>query len=116
MLKKVNRLRKHYQYNYVYRQSVRYSGKAMTIYVSPSKTKNIKIGFAVTKKVGHAVVRNLIRRRLREVVFKSIPSLKQNYNLILSAKDGIENYTFAELDAEFQKLVSKADLFNEKNF
>ena len=46
----------------------------MVLYVVSSKTKNIKVGLAVTKKVGHAVVRNKIRRRLREIIKKQVPN------------------------------------------
>lgn len=116
MLKKQNRLKKRYQFNYVYKQGVKYSGKSIAVYVLPSKTKKIKIGFAVTKKIGHAVKRNLIRRRLREIVYFEIPEMKQNYNLIIVAKDDIESFSFLEIKNEFHNLIVKADLINEKNF
>ena len=82
MLKKINRLKKRYQYNYVYKQGIKYYGKTIILYATPSKTKNIKVGFAITKKIGHAFKRNLIRRRLREIVYSEIVDLKQNYNII----------------------------------
>ena len=104
MLKKVNRLKKRYQFNYVYKQGSHFFGKTMTIYVTSSKTKNIKVGFAVSKKIGYAFKRNLIRRRLREVVYSEIINLKQNYNLIVVAKDFIENFTFADIKKDFLKL------------
>lgn len=116
MLKKVNRLKKRYQFNYVYKQGSHFFGKTMTIFVSTSKTRNIKVGFAVSKKIGHAFKRNLIRRRLREVVYSEIPNLKQNHNLIIVAKDCIENFSFAEIKNDFLYLIKKADLLNEKSF
>jgi len=116
MLKRVNRLKKRYQFNYVYKQGSRFFGKTMMIYVSSSKTKNIKVGFAVSKKIGHAFKRNFVRRRLREVVYGEIPFLKQNNNLIVVAKDSIVNNTFAEIKDDFKKLIEKADLLNDKNF
>ena len=115
MLKKVNRLKKRYQFSYVYKAGSHFSGHYIVIYVTPSKTKNIKVGFAVTKKIGHAVKRNLIRRRLREIVFAEIPNFKQDNNLIVVAKENTENASFAELQQEFRKLILKADLYNEKN-
>lgn len=116
MLKKVNRLKKRYQYNYVYKAGSHFSGNYMVVYFTPSKTKNIKVGFAVSKKIGHAVKRNLIRRRLREIVFTEIPNLKQNHNLIVIAKENSVDASFEKLKNEFRKLILKADLYNEKNF
>ena len=85
MLKKINRLKKRYQFSYVYKQGSKFYGKTMMIYTHQSKTKNIKIGFAVSKKIGHAFKRNLIRRRLREIAYNEIANLKQNYYLMLNA-------------------------------
>ena len=116
MLKKINRLKKRYQYNYVYKQGVKHYGKTMMLYVLPSKTKSIKVGFAVTKKIGHAFKRNLIRRRLREIAYFEIFNLKQNYNIIIVAKDNIDTYSFADIKSDFHNLIVKADLLNEESF
>lgn len=116
MLKKVNRLKKRYQFSYVYKAGTHFSGHNLVVYATPSKTKNIKVGFAVTKKIGHAVKRNLIRRRLREIVFAEIPNLKQNHNLIVVAKENSANASFENLKNEFRNLILKADLYSEKSF
>lgn len=110
MLKKVNRLKKRYQFNYVYRAGSCVSDRAILLYFTPSKTKFIKVGFAVTKKIGHATKRNLIKRRLREIVYPEISNLKQQYNIIIVAKESIFNFSFEEIKSEFHKLIAKADL------
>ena len=116
MLKQVNRLKKRYQFNYVYKAGSHLASKNVVIYFTPSKTRDIKVGFAVTKKIGKAHIRNLIRRRLREIMQKQIPALKQNYNLIVVAKDQIAGATFAELESEIVSLLVKANLYkDEKN-
>lgn len=116
MLKQVNRLKKRYQFNYVYKAGSHLSSKNVVIYFTPSKTKDIKVGFAVTKKVGKAHIRNLVRRRLREIMQKQIPLLKQNNNVIVVAKDQIAVASFAELEAEISQLLVKAKLVkDEKN-
>ena len=110
MLKKINRLKKRYQVSYVYKYGEHVSGNYIVLYFTTSKTKTMKVGFAVTKKVGHAVVRNKIRRRLREIVKNQLQNLKQNYNIIVVAKDNITNARFDELANEFNKLIKKANL------
>ncbi|MBQ7917189.1 MAG: ribonuclease P protein component [Clostridia bacterium] len=115
MLNRINRLKKRYQFNYVYKSGEHFSGEHMVLYVVSSKTKNIKVGLAVTKKVGHAVVRNKIRRRLREIIKKQVPNLKQNNNIIVVARDNISSASFEKLSNEFLKLIKKADLINEES-
>ena len=114
MLKKINRLKKRYQFSYVYKYGEHVSGNYTVLYYTSSKTKSLKVGFAVTKKIGHAVVRNKIRRRLREVVKNQLPNLKQNYNIIVVAKDNITNAKFDELTAELKKLTKKAELVKDE--
>ena len=115
MLKRINRLKKRYQFNYVYKSGEHFSGEHIVLYVVSSKTKNIKVGLAVTKKVGHAVVRNRIRRRLREIIKAKISTLKQSYNIIVVARDNISSASFETLTNEFSKLLKKANLINEEN-
>ena len=115
MLKRINRLKKRYQFNYVYKSGEHFSGEHMVLYVASSKTKNIKVGLAVTKKVGHAVVRNKVRRRLREIIKKQVPILKQNNNIIVVARDNITEASFEKLSNEFLKLLKKANLINEES-
>ncbi len=115
MLKKVNRLKKRYQFSYIYKAGTHYSSLNLVLYVTPSKTKSVKVGFAVNRKIGHAVQRNLVRRRLREIAYFEIPLLKRNYNLIIVAKENSKNASFDELKTEFHKLILKADLYNNEN-
>lgn len=112
MLKKVNRLKKKYQFNYVYKNGAHFSSKSLVLYTQTSKTKNIKVGFAVTKKIGDAYKRNLVKRRLREIVYKQIPSFKQHYNIIVVAKEIAFSTDFKTLEFELIELFKKADLFN----
>lgn len=114
MLKRINRLKKRYQFNYVYKSGEHFSGEHMVLYTASSKTKNIKVGLAVTKKVGHAVVRNKVRRRLREIIQKQLPNLKQNYNIIIVARENITSASFDELSLEFNKLIKKANLIKNE--
>ena len=114
MLKRINRLKKRYQFNYVYKSGEHFSGEHMVLYVASSKTKNIKVGLAVTKKVGHAVVRNKVRRSLREIIKTQVPNLKQSYNFIVVARDNISEASFEKLSYEFLKLIKKANLINEE--
>ena len=113
MLSKVNRLKKRYQFNYVYKNGTHFSSSALVLYVTPSKTKAIKVGFAVTKKIGKAVERNLVRRRLREIVQKQLPNFKQNYNIIFVARDNVSSFSFESLSKQFLDLAKKAELLLE---
>lgn len=70
--------------------------------------KPARVGFVTSKKVGGAVTRNLIRRRLREVVRLARPQIVKGVWLVLVAKPRAAKATLAGLCAEWVALAKRA--------
>lgn len=65
-------------------------------------------GFTVTKKVGNAVVRNRIKRRLREVVRKLAPThAKRGYDYVLIGRKGAISRDFADIVRDLERAFPK---------
>ena len=65
-----------------------------------------RVGFTVTKKVGNAVVRNRVRRRLREVVRSVEADTSLNgLDLVLIGRAATRERSFAALVADFRKAL-----------
>ncbi|MGN1063086.1 MAG: ribonuclease P protein component, partial [Alphaproteobacteria bacterium] len=62
------RLKKHRQFVDVANKGQKLVSSGLILLYMPNETGEVRVGFTVTKKLGNAVVRNRIRRRLREVV------------------------------------------------
>ena len=56
-----------------------------------------------SRKVIEAVVRNRVRRQLREIIKKQVPVLKQNYNIIVVARENITTASFENLYSQIVK-------------
>jgi ribonuclease P protein component len=66
----------------------RHRGRCLLLMVHPSESENSRVGLTVSRKVGNAVVRNRVRRRLRELI-RAKPELfisGQDYVFIARAR------------------------------
>ena len=110
MLKKEFRLRKKYQFNYVYRVGQSCHGKYFLLVYSKSKNKNIKIGISASKKIGGAVIRNRARRLLRAAISPYLATLNPNFNLIIVAKQSIVGKKMNVVKQDLENSLKKAEL------
>ena len=100
-----HRLKKKNQFNYIYRKGERKSSKHFTLYIVKSKYSNFKIGYSISKKVGKANQRNLLKRRMKEIV--RINNLaKGGHNYVLQARIGASDLSFEEIEIQLNKLFN----------
>ena len=69
-----------------------------------------RIGLVTSRRVGGAVVRNRVRRRLREAIRASRPRLREGAWLVVIARHLAAHVTAAELAAEWLRLVERASM------
>lgn len=89
------------------RQGVRAHGAFVTI-VGRAGGKG-RVGFTVSKKVGNAVVRNYVKRRLRDVARRHKDKW-QGRDIILIAKPEAAGKTLSELEADVLATLTKLDV------
>jgi ribonuclease P protein component len=88
----------------------RYSAKSFILETKASethrKTEYSRVGYTVTKKVGNAVVRNRIRRRLREAVSKTFAEKSlPTHDYVLIGKYGALTQNFASILKDLEQAL-----------
>ena len=84
----------------------------LVLIFSASRKPDKKIGFAVGKKVGNAVVRNRVKRRLREAVTPLLPEIPSGYRLIFIARAAIAQASYADIVSAVNRLMHKAGVLS----
>jgi ribonuclease P protein component len=68
----------------------------------------IRVGFTVSRKVGNAVVRNRVRRRLREVARLEIPErARADFDYVLIGRQGAISRDFVKLRQELAEALRR---------
>ncbi|HEY8464751.1 MAG TPA: ribonuclease P protein component [Bacillota bacterium] len=103
-------LKKNSEFQNIFSQGHSINGRYMVVYFLKNQSENNRFGFCVGKKIGTAVIRNRIKRLLREAVRQSVVWEFSGWNLILIARQPITKASLNDLISEFNLLLSKAKL------
>lgn len=69
----------------------------LALYVLPNRTGEVRVGFSVSKKVGKAVVRNRVKRLMREAVRHELSELRSGQDLVFIARPAAAAATYPEI-------------------
>jgi ribonuclease P protein component len=104
---KLTRLTDSLEFERAYRQGTSYRGRLLSVHAFPNEIDIPRLGLSVSKKVGNAVTRNAVRRRLKEVFHLTIERIPGSFDLVVSAKRGAGEASFEELNQEFLRALGK---------
>ena len=106
------RLQKNRAFQYVYRKGHSTACRDLVLLRAPGR--ELKVGFSVSKKVGNAVIRNRIKRRLRECFRPHLGDVKPGLYVIVARPSAAEA-TFQSLQKDVRYLLKKQDAWKEGN-
>ena len=86
----------------------------MVVYCRRNREGVNRLGYTVSVKLGHAVVRNRVRRRLREIVRLNAPKLKNGYDIVVVARTRCVGAEYRQMEAAFLQLCAKLGLTREE--
>ena len=102
------RLKKEKDFNIVFNKGKRLYSSDLTLLYLPSE--ELKVGYAVGKKIGGSVKRNKVKRILRESFRSFIPFLRENFFFVFIPKVK-EEYSFEEIKKNMEYLFKKGGFF-----
>lgn len=102
--------------NHIFRRLYRSSGQAnscLVLYARKNRTAANRVGITVSKKLGKAVVRNRVRRRIREVYRLNEDRFAPGWDIVIVARSRAVDVSFQKLTDSLLSLADKAGLLNE---
>jgi ribonuclease P protein component len=101
MLPRAMRLRKNFQFRYIYAHGTVYRSPALILTTARAKhPQSLKVGIAVSNKIGKAVFRNRVKRLIRAAVYAARGSLTAGYSYVFSASQHHDFSAFTLADAD----------------
>ena len=82
----------------------------LVLYARPNRTGNNRVGVTVSKKLGKAVVRNRVRRRLREVYRLNEDKFLSGWDIVVVARSRCISADFNRLTGAYLSLAEKAGI------
>jgi ribonuclease P protein component len=92
----------------VFQQGRHNSGRLLAVRSAPNELAFSRFAYAVPKRVGNAVVRNRVRRRLREIL-RALP-FDEGFDVVISVRPEAARATFFALKQEVETLLQRGRL------
>ena len=96
------------EFDGVYRAGKRRSSLHFTVFFRANQLPHSRFGFSIKKTLGGAVVRNRIRRRVREIVRCHRGEIPAGWDIVIHPKSSVVGAEFAALREDLLRLLKNA--------
>lgn len=109
-MERQHRLRASVDFERARRKGRTWSNRLVLLNAVFTQSTSRRCGFVVSKRVGTAVVRNRVKRRLREIIRPLLPRLPAGWDLVFVCRPAATGVSFSDLAAAVEEVLSRAHL------
>ena len=99
------RIRRRADFKLVYERGARLHGRYSTLFILPNTLDVGRLGVAATKKLGGAVVRNRVKRLIREVFRRN--KVAPGFDIVVVPKRELLDASLTVLEAEYRDILER---------
>ncbi|WP_226038299.1 ribonuclease P protein component [Aquibacillus saliphilus] len=113
-MKKAYRLKKNEEFQLVFNKGQSFANRQLVLYyIRKREQQHFRFGLSVSKKVGNAVVRNQIKRYIRQAFTELDGKLANDFDLIVIARNPTKDMNFHQIKKSLIHVLSKSKLFTK---
>ena len=110
-MKKSYRIKREKEFQQIIYKKDSYANRNFVLYIYPAEENpHFRVGLSVGKKIGNAVMRNKVKRRMRVSLFELQDSIKPNYNIILIARPRVVDLSLQEVKNNIEHVFKLANI------
>ncbi len=114
-MKKQFRIKKNEEFQEVFKLGQSTANRQFVIYVlDRPEQAHFRVGLSVSKKIGNAVMRNRIKRLIRQVVFEFSDSLKSGKDIVIIARKPTAEMDYGEVKSSLEHVTKLAKIINRR--
>lgn len=115
-MKKSRRVKSEFDFQKVFKRGKSFANRQFIVYgLLKEEQEQFRIGLSVSKKLGNAVVRNQIKRYIRQSFHELDSELKQNMDYVIIARKPAATMNFEDTKKSLEHVMKIAKFFNRTN-
>ena len=106
-------LKQNHLFRRLYHRGASAAGRYLVLYCRRNGQPCNRVGLTVSAKLGHAVVRNRLRRRLREIYRLHEAEFRSGYDIVVVARSRAVDASYRQLEQAYLSQAARLGLLRE---
>ena len=114
-MKKSFRVKREKDFKAIFKDGTSFANRKFVVYQLENQQNHFRVGLSVSKKLGNAVTRNQIKRRIRHILQSVKGSLVEHVDFVVIARKGVETLEYAEMEKNLLHVLKLSKIYQDGN-
>ncbi|WP_347861808.1 ribonuclease P protein component [Salimicrobium sp. PL1-032A] len=113
-MKKAYRIKKNKEFQNVFRNGKSFANRQLVLYYLQKDQPHFRIGLSVSKRIGNAVMRNKVKRYLRQAFHELEEELCMDYDFVVIARKPVNTMEYHEVKKSLKHVLKRSGVRKKK--